>query len=87
MSALFNLPVELQIQILHLALFNEGAYHITVQNSWEFFSFPLKVKDAFDGPQSIGYDAVKAYLLPDEFDVLQNIDPVGHHVATAYPCG
>ena len=87
MSALLDLPVELQIQIYRLALFNQGAYHhITVQNIWKIFTFPLKAKNELDGPQSIGYDAVKAYLPPDKFDVLQNIDPVGHHVATASPC-
>ena len=87
MSALLDLPVELQIQLYRLALFNEGAYHITVQNSRKIFSFPLKIKDELDGPPSTGYDAVKAYLPPDKFGVLQNIGPVGHHVATSYPCG
>lgn len=37
MSALLDLPVELQIQIYRLALFNEGAYQITVQNSQKIF--------------------------------------------------
>lgn len=71
MSPLLALPVELQFQIYRLALFNEGPYHITVQNNGKVFNvaFNIKEEDEAERPQS------------SEFDTSPNLRLV------AYPCG
>ncbi|KAL2046175.1 hypothetical protein N7G274_001622 [Stereocaulon virgatum] len=75
--SLLALPVELQFRIYCLALFNAGAYHITVQNNRKVFNVALNIKKDEDFER----------LQSSEVDVFPNLRLFGHHVAIAYPCG